>query len=465
MPKKIELMDALLNPESIAVIGASRDPASVGYGVLKSLLKGCVFDAGTCNPFKGRVYAVNPNADEVQGVKCHKSVLEIPGPVGMAVVCVRASLVPQVLWDCASKGVKAVIIVSAGFAEAGAEGKKLQDEIVSIARQNSIAILGPNCLGLIRPSKNLNASFALASPSPGSVAFISQSGALSDSVIDWAIENKYPFSLLASIGNAADTDVCDFVEWCEQDPQTKSIAIYLEGLADGQRFMQVCSRVSQKKPIVLLKAGRSAAGARSAGAHTGSLVGSYRVWKAACRQSGVILADDFEELFYLAGIFAKQRRSSNNNIVIITNGGGAGVLCADYCEEFGVHLVDLDEETLAQLDATGKMHPAYSRRNPLDIVGDALPERYKAAVDTVIGKDYVGGMIVMQTLQTMTDTVADAKIVVEAARRHPEKPVVCVFMGGKFTRPGSQLLVDSGIAEFCDPRKAARAMAALLGLL
>ena len=465
MPVDLSLMDNLLNPKSVAVIGASRDPASVGQGVLKSLLYGCVFDTGNSKPFSGKVFAVNPKADEILGQKCYKSLSEIAEPVDQAVICVPAKFVADVMRECAAKGVKSVIITTAGFGESGEEGKKLQDEIVAIARENRIAMLGPNCLGLIRPSISLNASFGLASPEAGAVAFLSQSGALSDSVIDWAIDSKYPFSLLASIGNGADTTVTDFIEWCENDPQTKTIAIYLEGITDGRHFMNVCSRVSPKKPIVLLKAGRSALGAKSAGAHTGSLVGSYRVWKAACRQSGVILADDFEELFFIAGTLAHQNRSTNNAVAIITNGGGAGVLCADYCDENGVKLVEFSEDTLEQLDATGQMHPAYSRRNPLDIVGDALPARYKAAIDTVIEKDYVGAMIVMQTLQTMTNTIEDAKIVIEAHKRHPEKPIVCVFMGGKFTRPGSQLLVDAGIAEFNDPRQAARAMAAMLGLL
>lgn len=458
-------MEYLLNPKSVAVIGASRDPTSVGQGVLKSLVAGCVFDTGKCVPFRGKVYAINPKADEILGVKCNKSILEVPGEVELAVICIPAKSVLSTLQDCAAKGVKAAIITSAGFGEMGEEGKRLQDEVVAFARENKIILLGPNCLGLIRPSITLNASFGLSSPQAGSVAFLSQSGALSDSVIDWALENEYPFSLLVSVGNGADTTVTDFVEWCERDEQTKSIAIYLEGIDNGRRFMEVCRRVSRTKPIVLLKAGRSSAGAKSAGAHTGSLAGSYKVWQAACRQSGVVLADDFEELFYIAGIFAKQKRSDKNAVAIVTNGGGAGVLCTDYCEENGVKLAELTEETLKELDDTGQMHPAYSRRNPLDVIGDALPPRYKAAVDTLIEKDYIGGLIVIQTLQTMTNTIEDAKILVEAHKRHPEKPIIGVFMGGRFTRPGSRLLMENGIPEFSDPRKAARAMAALMGLL
>jgi acetyl coenzyme A synthetase (ADP forming)-like protein len=460
----IKAIDILLNPASIAVIGASQNPNSVGQGVLKSLLYGAVFEVGGAKPFPGKVYPVNPKHDQVLGKKCYPSVQDVPGTVDVAVICVPAAVVLQVITECGRKKVKALIITSAGFAEMGQQGRLLQEQIVQEAKKHNMIILGPNCLGLIRPSASLNASFALAAPKQGDVAFISQSGALSDSVIDWAIDNKYGFSLLVSVGNSAQADTTDFVEWCENDPHTKAIAIYLEGIKDGRRFMEVCKRVSQNKPIVILKAGRSAAGTKSAGAHTGALVGSYRVWKAACRQSGVVLANDFEELFEFAAALSKQRRSSHNSVAIITNGGGAGVLCADYCEENGIKLAELPEETLLALDSKG-MHPAYSRRNPLDLVGDALPDQYRAAVDILISKEYVGGLIVLQTLQTMTDTIEDAKIVIEAKKRFPDKPITCVFMGGRFTRPGSKLLVEHGIAESNDPRKAARTMAALLGLL
>ncbi|MFA5247308.1 MAG: CoA-binding protein [Candidatus Micrarchaeia archaeon] len=464
MIENISTIDTLMNPQSVAVIGASQNPASVGQGVLKSLLYGSVFEVGGARPFPGKVYPVNPKHNDVLGKKCYASVHDIPGTIDVAVICVPASVVLQVVRECGQKKVKALIITSAGFAEIGKQGKMLQEQVSEEARKHNMIVVGPNCLGLIRPPASLNASFALAAPKDGEVAFISQSGALSDSVIDWAIENKFKFSLLASVGNSASLDTTDFIEWCETDPHTKAIAVYLEGIKDGRRFMQVCSRVSKTKPIVLLKAGRSAAGSKSAGAHTGSLVGSYRVWKAACRQSGVVLANDFEELFEFSGALASQKRSSLNSVAIITNGGGAGVLCADYCEENGIKLAELSEDTLLTLDSLG-MHPAYSRRNPLDLVGDALPQRYKAAIDTLISNEKIGGIIVMQTLQTMTDTVEDAKLVIEAKKKFPGKPITCVFMGGRFTRPGSKLLVEHGIAEFNDPRRAARTMAALLGLL
>ncbi len=460
-----EEMERFLDPKSIAVIGASRDVNSVGHGILRSLVTGCVFDYGLCTPFPGKIFPVNPKADEILGIKCHSSVLAIPDDVDLAIISVPNKVVPAVLEECGQKKVKGAVVVSAGFAETGEEGRRLQEQIVEICRKHGMRLLGPNCLGFIRPPIGLNASFALTAPQPGYVAFISQSGALADSVIDWAIENRYNFSALVSLGNSADLDVSDFLEWCLADENTKSIAVYLEGISLGRRFMEVASRVSAVKPIVLLKGGKTSSGVKAAGSHTGSMVGNFRVWKAACKQSGVVLADTLAELFDMAKALGSQSRTSHNSVAVVTNGGGAGVLASDYCEEMGLKLTELSEATLKKLDASGVMHPAYSRRNPLDLIGDARPERYDAAVNTILDDPDVGGLIVIQTLQTMTDSLEDAKIVIEAKKRHPEKPVVCVFMGGKFSKQGIERLRAASIPDFNDPRPAVRVMAAMCGVI
>ena len=257
-----KFIDRLVSPSSVAVIGASTDPASVGQGVLKSLLFGSVFEVGGARPFSGKVYPVNPHHEEVLGKKCYPSVHDIPGEVDLAVICVPAAVVLEVVRECGQKKVKAVVVTTAGFAETGPQGRLLQEQLVQEVDKYGMALLGPNCLGFIRPAESLNASFALAAPKDGEVAFISQSGALSDSVIDWAIENRFKFSILVSVGNSGQLGATDFIEWCETDPHTKAIAVYLEGLADGRRFMEVCKRVSMTKPIVLLKAGRGAAGTK-----------------------------------------------------------------------------------------------------------------------------------------------------------------------------------------------------------
>ncbi len=457
----IEELNVFFNPKSVAVIGASRDEKSVGFGVLKSLLEGAVLDYGASKPFSGKVFPVNPNATEILGAVCYPTVTAIPESVELAVISVPAKIVPQIARECAEKKVKALIVISAGFAELGEQGKSLQEEVLAIARSSGMRVLGPNCLGLIRPSANFNASFALTAPRPGSVAFVSQSGALADSVIDWAVENNYDFSAIVSLGNSADLDASDFLQWLARDNETKAIALYLEGIRDGRRLMQVASEVAKTKPIVLLKGGRTQKGLKAAGSHTGSIVGSFDVWLAAARQSGIVMAESLQELFEFAEALSEQPRARGKNVAIVTNGGGAGVITADFCEEFGLNVVELSTQTVQKLDASGTMHPAYSRRNPLDLVGDASPKRYEVAVETLLSEDYVDGLIVIQTLQTMTDSKADAQVVIDAKKKHPFKPVVCVFMGGKFSREGVELLRASRVPDFNDPRPAVRAMAAL----
>ncbi len=420
-------LSVLMQPRSVAVVGASREPASVGYGVLKSLLSGCVKRSPWgCFGFLGKVYAVNPNAKNVLGTKCYASVKQIKADVDVAVVCVPARIVPQVARECGEKRVKALVVVSAGFGETGGNGRELENELVRICRQYGMRMLGPNCLGLLRPSHNYNASFALSSPPAGGVALVTQSGALADSVIDWAIQEKYAFSAMVSLGNSADLDAADFVNWLGNDEKTRVITLYLEGLRDGRKFMDACAFVSAKKPVLLLKGGRTSEGVKAVQSHTGALAGDARVFEGAMRQCGVRVVES---------------------------------------REFGVNLPELRPETVAKLDASGKMHPSYSRRNPLDLVGDALPERYETALQTLLAEDYVSGAIVLQTVQTMTDSVGDARAAIEARKKFPEKPVLCVFMGGKYAAGGINLLRKNGVPDFNDPRKAVKAMAALCGVV
>lgn len=453
-------LNSLFNPKSVAVIGASRKPNSVGQGVVLSLLKGGVFSSHYNKPFVGLIHLINPNAKKILGLECHESILDVQGFVDMAVICVNAKFVLRAVQECAIKKVKSIIIISAGFSEFSKEGKELQDKILDIARNNHINIVGPNCLGVIRPGY-MNASFAPCMPPAGDVAFISQSGALADSIIDWSVDNRYGMSAMVSYGNKADMDAHDYIKWLKNDPQTKAITMYIEGIDDGKEFMKIASEVTKVKPVIVLKGGRSEKGQKAISSHTGSLAGSYDIYKTAFKQSGVIVADTVEELFDFAKVLAEQPACKKNNIAIITNGGGAGVLCADYCEELGVNLVALKESTLKKLDETGLMHPAYSRRNPLDIIGDALPERYAAALDILMGENYIDGVIVIQTLQTMTDPVENAIIITEAKKKYG-KPIVCTYMGGKFSSRGIKYLEEHNIPDYNDPKKAAQAMWALI---
>jgi len=452
-------LEKLFNPKSIAVIGASRDPNSVGYGILNNLVTGCVFQTEYCKPFNGKIYPINPNADSILDLKCYKNILEIKEDVDLALVVVPARFILDVINNCVKKKVKSLIIISAGFSELGEEGKKVQDKIVEILTKAKIPMVGPNCLGIIRPCINMNASFAPTTPPEGNIAFISQSGALADSIIDWSIENRYGFSAVISYGNKAMLDVYDFMEYFDKDPNTKVITLYIEGVNDGKKFIETAKKI--KKPIVVLKAGRSEQGRKAISSHTGSLAGSYDIYKAAFKQSGIVIADTVEELFDNAKALANMSHLKEG-LAILTNGGGCGVLCADYCSDLNVPLAELKENTLKKLDDTKKMHPAYSRRNPLDIVGDALPERYEAAADILLSESYVGGLIVIQTLQSITKPQDDAEAIIKMHKKYPDKPIICVYMGGRFTRKSRQMLEEAGIPDYNDLRKAAMAMKCLL---
>jgi len=455
-------LDALFNPHTVALIGASRDYDSVGYGILKNLVKGCFFESEYCSPFKGRIYAVNPNAEDILDIKCHKSILDIEDDIDLAIVAVPAKITPIIIKECVKKNVKGIIVISAGFAEIGEQGKKLQDEIVEIARSAKIPLVGPNCLGIIRPLNNLNASFAPSMPPRGDIAFVSQSGAIADSIIDWAIESRYGFSTLVSYGNSADLDISDYLEWLANDKETKAIALYLEGIEDGRKFIETAKKITKLKPIIALKSGRTSKGKEAITTHTGSLAGDYEIYKSAFKQSNVIIADTVEELFDISKALANQPPCKENAIAIITNAGGCGVLLSDYCEENGINLVELKKETIKKLDQTKKMNPVYSKRNPLDIIGDALPETYEAAINTLLEENYISGLIVIQTLQTMTNPEEDARIIIDAHKKHPDKPVISVYMGGKFSQRGRRILEQNKIPDYNDLKKAASAMKALI---
>jgi len=455
-------LDVFFNPKTVAVIGASRDPNSVGYGILKNLTTGGFFESRFSKPFPGKVYPINPNADQILGVKCYKNITDIMEDIDLALIAVPAKIVPIVIKDCIKKRVGGVILISAGFAEMNEEGRKLQEDIVKMLRSAGIPLVGPNCLGVIRTPSHLNASFAPSMPPHGSVAFLSQSGAIADSIIDWAIEHRYGMSTLISYGNRADLDVHDYIEWLGEDPETKSIALYIEGIKDGRKFMEVARKVSKKKPIIALKAGRTSEGAKAISSHTGSLAGSYEIYKTAFKQSNVLVADTIEELFDLAKALANQPACKENAVAIITNGGGCGVLCADYCSNLGVNLVELKKSTIQKLDKSKKMHPAYSRRNPLDIIGDALPEQYETAINALLAEPYIHGLIIIQTLQTMTNPEKDAEIIIEAHKKYPNKPIICTYMGGKYSKHGINTLETHNIPDFNDVSKAAKAMWALV---
>lgn len=454
-------LQPFFRPRGVAVIGASSNQEKAGYGVLKSLKDGGVFKRPGLRGYGGKIYAVNPGRKKILGIDCYASVLDIPGKVELAVFCVPSRAVPRVMEECARKGVRAAVIITAGFGEAGEKGAKLQEEFLEIARGAGIRIIGPNCLGILHPPNNLNASFGLTLPYPGAVAFFSQSGALVDSIIDWALKEKYGFSAVVSYGNKADLDVPDFLAWASQDKTTRAIALYLEGVSDGRYFLSMARQVSALKPIIALKAGRSARGTAAVASHTGSLSGSYEIYRGVFRQSGVIHADNLTELFEVGQALALQPPLAGKRVAIVTNGGGCGVMCADYCQEAGLELPEPPAEMIERLDGTGLMHPAWSRSNPFDLVGDAGPDRYRAALEEIMSSELYDGVVVIQTLQTMTDNLGDARIVAAMQKKY-RKPVLAAFMGGIISEEGIQYLESHGIPNFFDVKMAAYALKALL---
>lgn len=440
--------EVLFNPKSVAIVGATDRAGSVGLGLCKNLLEG---------EKQRKIYFINPNKKKVLGIKTYDKITEIKEGVDMAVIAVPARIVPQVIGETIEKGVGGVIIISAGFAEAG--NLSIQEKIANDLKKAGIPLIGPNCLGLIKPKRRLNASFAPVTPRQGSIGFVSQSGALIDSVVDASLSEKYGFSTIVSLGNAAGLKIPDVLKYLDKDKETKVIVLYVEGVKQGRRFFKALKSLS--KPVTALKAGKSKLGARAASSHTGSLAGKKDIYSAVFKQAGVFEAGSLTELFNMAKALAWQPRFKGR-VGVVTNAGGPAVLAADYCEELGLRLAPIGQETIRKLENSEKMHPSFSRSNPLDIVGDATAERYKVAVTALLAQKDIKGLIVIQTMQIMTEAEKDAKILIEARKKYPDKPITACFMGGKLTQPSIDILENNRVPNYKDPRQAVLALRALM---
>ncbi len=438
--------DKLLSPASVAVIGASANPDKVGYAVLNNIVTG---------NFPGSIYPVNPKSDEILGLKCHKTLAEIAGEIECAVIVVKREQVIQVLKESIDKGVKGVIIITAGFGETGDEGRKLQREISQMARQAGITLLGPNCLGLINPVHRFNASFGQPMGEPGHIAFISQSGALITAIQDIAANNGIGFSLLVSMGNKAALDEVQLIETLRNDDNTKVIAAYLEDISRGQDFMRVAERVGKQKPIVILKAGRTLAGARAASSHTGSLAGADAAYDSAFERTGVIRANSIEHLFDVSTALAYQPLPAGDRIAIVTNAGGPGIMMSDALEMAGLKVAKLDDDTSAKLQKL--LPPAASVHNPVDVLGDASGETYGKAIDILLASESVDGLVIILTPQKMTDDVGTAKEIVRVTGKY-NKPVLTCFMGADIISKGVAILQANRIPQYPIPERAAKTM-------
>lgn len=438
--------EKLFRPQTVAVVGASTNPQKVGYATLKNIISG---------GYEGDIYPVNPGTHELLGLKCYASLQEIPGPIDLAVVIVKREQVLQVLRDCESKEVKAIIVITAGFGESDDEGKRMQKQITQVVRQGKVSLIGPNCLGVINPWHKLNASFGQELGQPGAIALLSQSGALITAIQDWASNHQIGFSVLVSMGNKAAVDEVELIQYLQHDPNTKVIAAYLEDITHGQEFMRVAERVSKIKPIVILKSGRTKAGAKAASSHTGSLAGADIAYTCAFERTGVIRADSIEHLFDIATAFAYQPLPAGKRVAVVTNAGGPGIMMSDALEIAGLTMAELDEETKQQLAKI--LPPAASVHNPVDVLGDADGERYGKTIEILLASRDVDSLIVILTPQKMTDDVTTAQYVVDISKRY-NKPVFTCFMGADIIEKGVRLLQSNNIPQYSVPERAARAM-------
>ncbi|WP_140864128.1 bifunctional acetate--CoA ligase family protein/GNAT family N-acetyltransferase [Myxococcus xanthus] len=437
-------LDVLFAPRSVAVVGATERPGSVGRTVLWNLIS---------NPFGGTVYPINPKRPNVLGIKAWPSLGALPERVDLAIVVTPAQAVPGVIQECAELGIRGAIILSAGFKEIGAEGERLEQEILRIAQAAQVRIIGPNCLGVMRPPSGFNATFAGAMARPGNVAFISQSGALLTSILDWSLREAVGFSAFVSVGSMLDVGWGDLIDFLADDPMTRSILLYMESIGDARAFLSAAREVALTKPIIVIKAGRTAQAAQAAASHTGSLTGSDEVLSAAFRRTGVLRVDSIADLFYMAETLARQPRPAGRRLTVLTNAGGPGVLATDALVSGGGELATLSESTLQALDAF--LPPQWSHGNPVDILGDADPERFAKALE-ITGKDEGSdGLLVILTPQDMTEPTQTADRLKPYAKLHG-KPVLASWMGGSEVAAGERILNDAGIPTFGYPDTAAR---------
>ena len=442
-------INVFFTPQSVAVVGAAREPGKLGYGVLTNILN---------YGYTGKVYPINPKADEILGLKCYPSVLDVPDPVELAVIVVPNKFVPQVIEECGKKGVKGAIIISAGFREAGMDGIKLEHQVLDIAAQYGLRIVGPNCLGVISTHTPLNASFAAGMPPKGGIAFMSQSGALCTAILDWALAKDIGFSYFVSLGNKADVDEVDLLQAWENDRNSRAVIVYMEGLRDGRRFMDVARRVTRHTPVIAVKSGNTAAGSRAVSSHTGSLAGSERAYLAAFGQSGVLRARSIEQLFDYSVAFAYQPTLKGRDIAIVTNAGGPGIMATDALESNGMRLATLQPETVELLRQG--LPPSANVYNPVDVIGDALADRYEHALKAVWADKNVDGLLVILTPQVYTQIEQTAEIIGRLAASS-DKPVLGCFMGEQRVGPGIEILNKHNIPNFSFPERAVASLKAM----
>jgi len=444
------MLEELLYPRTLAVVGASKTPGKVGYAILENLLK---------SGYSGKIIPVNPTTDELMGLRCYKDPREAGDPIDHAVIVVPNKAVKAAIESSVAAGARAVTVITAGFKETGPEGLALEKEIADYCRRRKVRLLGPNCLGLINTENGMNASFAAQMPKPGAIAIVSQSGALCTAILDWAEGRGVGLSKLISIGNKADICETDLLECLAGDAQTKVIVAYLESIQSGAEFIRIAESVCAQKPVVILKAGVTAAGGKAASSHTGSLAGADIAYGAAFKRAGIVRADDFESLFDYALAFANQPLPRGDRVVVITNAGGPGIMAADAVELEGMKMESLTPSVAESIRA--QLPPAASVANPVDVLGDAEPGRYAMALEAVLADERADAVVVILTPQAMSDPDATAREIIRVAKGST-KPVLACFMGGSQVTSARAMLLEGGIPDYPSPERAVRAVKAMV---
>ena len=437
-------LDAIFAPRSVAVIGATEKPGTVGRAILWNLIT---------SPFGGSVFPVNPNRPHVLGIKAYPGIKEVPERVDLAMVITPAETVPGVIRDCAERGVRAAIVISAGFKETGPAGVELERQVLYEAQRGRMRIVGPNCFGVMAPPRGLNATFSHAIAHSGRIAFVSQSGALCAAVLDWSLREQVGFSAFASIGSMLDVGWGDLIYYLGDDPRTSAIMLYMESVGDARSFLSAAREVALTKPIIVIKAGRTAAAAQAAASHTGSLTGSDEVLHAAFRRSGVLRVDTIADLFHMAEVLAKQPRAKGNRLAIVTNAGGPGVLASDALMAGGGELAVLQPESIEELSAF--LSPHWSRSNPVDTIGGANAEQYTQAVRVAAKDPNADALLAILVAHGMADTTKAAEII-KGFAHEVGKPILASWMGGADVVAGQQILNRANIPVYPYPETAAR---------
>ncbi|MBS7657950.1 MAG: bifunctional acetate--CoA ligase family protein/GNAT family N-acetyltransferase [Candidatus Bathyarchaeia archaeon] len=437
-------LENMFNPKAVAFIGATEREGSIGQQIMKNLLLG---------KDKRAIYPINPNREFVMGLKCLPSVIDAPEHIDLAVIATPAKTIPKIIDECGQKGVDGVVIISAGFREAGVEGAELEKEVKKIQEKYDIRILGPNCLGFIRPHIALNAAFSRVTPEPGEIAFISQSAALGSAMLDWAVSAKIGFSMFASLGLMLDIDFGDLINYLGEDPYTRSIIIYMESIGSAKKFVSAARSFARTKPIIILKSGKYTATAKAVQSHTGALAGSFEVYDAVFKRLGLLRVDEIEDLFNCASVLSSRNLPEGAKIAVITNAGGPGVMASDAIINYGGELAELSKESINALE---KILPHYwSRGNPIDVMEEANAERYEKVLNICLSDPNVDGVIVIYTPQGAAQSTELAKKIIEAAKKKI-KPILTVWMGGNEAEEARKLFYINGVPTYPTPEKAVK---------